>query len=94
MNEFFQCEVLIKSKWFETDRTIEIKSYDPNIHWNPKLYIQNVLNDCKETVNYKVKSSENGVLITEYKTIKAKFWERIELYDVCLESFIHLLILI
>ena len=87
MNEHFQCEVLVKSKWFETDRTIEIKNYDPNIHWNPNLYIQNVLSDSKETVKYKIKSSENGVLITEYKTIKAKFWERIELYDVGLEVF-------
>lgn len=80
MNEKFTCEVSIESSWLEPKT--DITAYDANKHWNPKLYIKNVLNDPKEQIKYDM-ALENSILkITETKTCKAQFWERLELYDV------------
>ena len=42
MNERFQAVVLIKAKWYESDK---ITDYDPKKYWNPKLYIENASYD-------------------------------------------------
>jgi hypothetical protein len=81
MNEKFTCEVLIESKWFDSD-CFGLTSYNADKHWNPNLYIQNALDNLKETVNYKITNSENGALITEIRIIRSEFWERLELNDV------------
>jgi len=81
MNDKFTCEVVIESKWYDNDRSIQTK-YDPSRHWNPKIYIQNILSDPKETTKYDITTDENGIMITETIRVKAQFWERIELHDV------------
>ena len=81
MNEKFTCEVLMESKWHDNDCS-GLTSYNPKEKWNPKLYIQNVLNEPKEIIYYDMKTNENGVLITETRIVKAQFWERLELNDV------------
>lgn len=80
MNEKFTAEILIESKWSDFDTTIV--DYNPNVNWNPKLYIQNVLNDPKETTKYEFEKEANCLKITEIKVVKAQFWERLELYNV------------
>jgi len=81
MNDKFTCEVVIESKWYDNDPSIQTK-YDPSRHWNPKIYIQNILSDPKETTKYDITTDENGIMITETIRVKAQFWERIELHEV------------
>ena len=38
IREIFRCNVIIKSTWIDDNR---IEQYDPQKHWNPKLYIEN-----------------------------------------------------
>ena len=80
MNEKYQAEFNIESKWIENDNTI-IK-YDPNKHWNPQLYIENALQLTKEQINYEIERKGDGTLwIIEKRNVKGIFWERLE-YDI------------
>ena len=51
MNEKFSAELRIESKWFDKDF---IQKYNPEQHWNPQLYIENVLQEPKEIVKYNI----------------------------------------
>ena len=80
MNEKYGAEVQIVSKWFEYDD--EIIEYDPNKHWNPKLYVENTLNNAKEQIKYEVVKNDDHYAITETRVVKSDFWERLELHNV------------
>lgn len=71
MNEKYSAEVIIESKWSDFDTSIV--DYDPLKHFNPKVFVQNVLNEPKETVRYEVEREVNCLKITEIKTVKGKF---------------------
>lgn len=84
MNEKYQAHVRIKSKWYHVDDGEELidDEYDPKRHWYPKLYIENALHDVKEELSYKVTRLEDGkILITETRSSRGSFWERIELQN-------------
>ena len=69
MNEKYVAEVIIECKWIDIDIYGE---YDPNKHWNPRLYIENALNLYHEKINYETKNLENGFEITEKRIAKGK----------------------
>lgn len=50
MTEKYTAEVHIQSKWDESN--LEITKYDPLVHWNPKLYVDNILTEMKQSVEY------------------------------------------
>ena len=52
INEKFNAEIYIESKWIETEN---IQSYDPEKNWNPQIYIENTLQEPKEKVKYSLK---------------------------------------
>jgi hypothetical protein len=77
MNEKYQAQVRIKSKWYHIDNAEDVSNYDPKKHWYPKLYIENALHDVKEEISYKVNKLENGrTMITETRVARGSFWER------------------
>jgi hypothetical protein len=45
MGEKYSAEVQIESKW--SDFNPQIVEYRPKEHWNPELYIQNILTELK-----------------------------------------------
>jgi len=53
MNEHFNAEMFIESKWIQTENITE---YSPQSHWNPKLYIENAINEPKEKIKYLVQT--------------------------------------
>ena len=68
MNERYQAEILIESRWLETEK---INEYDPKQwkHWNPRLFIENAFEDAKQLINYGI-SIENGrVIVTESRRV-------------------------
>lgn len=68
MNEKYQAEIFIEACWEEKSY---INKYDPAIHWNPMLYIENLLTEIKTTVDYSVDYDEYGnCIITESRNIK------------------------
>lgn len=76
LKETFQAAVVIESKWSTTESFVK---YEPSKHWNPMLYVDNAL-DVKETVFYEV-VEDNGLFrtVTEIRSIKGTFWERLDL---------------
>lgn len=68
MNEKFQAEIYIESKWTEKEF---IENYDPKINWNPCIYIDNAIQLAKEEINYYVTLlDDNSSTITEIRTVK------------------------
>lgn len=74
MNEKYQAEIHIESKWVENDT--DIVEYDPKKHWNPKLYIENAFQEPKEHVTYEISKENENTFITEIRHVKGVFWER------------------
>ena len=89
LNEKFNAELLIQAKWraAESEEHI-VNEYDPKVHWNPMLYIENAFSEPKESVRYEMTrdqaagGAERGLLtITEKRLVKGVFWERLELHN-------------
>ena len=72
LNEKFQAEVIIESKWMlnEEDKNdvYETEEYNPNKHWNPKLFVENVLS-VKENIVYEISEMYNNAYVTEIRTL-------------------------
>ena len=83
LNEKFLAEIRIESIWKETIH-YNMLEYKPEIHWNPKLYIQNLIDEHKEIVKYKINREQDYSIITEIRVIRGHFWERLELKNVIL----------
>jgi len=66
MNEKFQAEILIESKWNLDDLT----DYDPKLNWNTKLYVENALQDCKEQITYQHFIDDSCLTIIESRYLK------------------------
>lgn len=81
MNERFQAEVRIESKWVDNELNFgDEEAYDSKKHWNPKLHIENALQLTKEDITYNiVRDDEIGIVVTEVRLVKGFFWERLEL---------------
>ena len=82
MNEKYSAEVQITSRWHEYDH--DITEYDPSKYWNPKLFVENTLKVTQEQIKYEVSKEDDHSVITEIRTVKADFWERLELHNVIL----------
>ena len=72
MNEKYQAEVRIEARWIENQ---QINEYDRKKHWNPELYIENILQEQKEQTKYDVSrdSRNDSVIITEIRNVKGSF---------------------
>lgn len=82
VNEVFRATVLMKARWTDARR---INIYDPDIDWNPRLYIENgqtisTVNWVEET-RYELRHFDEYTEITEIRSITGDFWERMELHD-------------
>lgn len=71
MNEKYQAEVNIESRWI-TNEQLNGK-YDPNLHWNPKIYIENAFQEPKEAIKYEVGKDSlnlNNYVVIEKRNVK------------------------
>ena len=59
MNDKFNAEICIESKWIEEDNNIDIDNFNPKNYWNPGLFIENTLADPKEKTNYDIIKQSN-----------------------------------
>jgi hypothetical protein len=69
MNERFQAVFNIESRWIE-DQIID--KYDPEKHWNPKVYVENVFQDINEDIKYQIErvTNSNRTVVVEKRKIK------------------------
>ena len=79
MNEKYHADFSIESKWIERQELVG-DEYDPRRDWNPKLFIENLLSDPKEIINYKyIKQNDGNHVVVEKRFVRGQFWERLEL---------------
>ena len=52
-----------------------------NFNRYPKLFIENSLSDLKEDITYDAQPINGNTMITEIRTSRGKFWERMELQN-------------
>lgn len=94
LNEKFFAEILVESKWEEPRLSTEFdcsliyneekELNNAHNYWNPKVYIENALNDPKQTVHYKIKkeifeikdhnNNENNDDLNPAGNVRFKFW--------------------
>ena len=67
MNEKYHAEIRIESKWRESQNMTE---YDPNINWNPLLYIENSFKEPKQEIVYEITNFNDCSYITEVRRLK------------------------
>lgn len=76
IHERYYAEILIESNWIIYK---SIESVNPLIDWNPKLYIENSINEPKEETSFELKKFYDMTKVYEKRLIKGFFWERLEL---------------
>jgi hypothetical protein len=74
MNEKYQADVIIQSEWIGDS---DISVYDPKIHWNPELSIENQLSVTKESISYSVTEKPGVNVIRETRQVKGNYHESI-----------------
>ena len=58
MNEKFIAELNIEAKWTDEIPSMaddQTDLFDPDKHWNPRLFVENVLQEPKEKISYEMK---------------------------------------
>ena len=69
--EMFRAIVVIKSKW--TEHGLLIDNYDPEVHWNPQLFIENwkriPASTNIVTISYNVQKLDNSTVVIETREI-------------------------
>jgi hypothetical protein len=89
VNQRFQAEAIIESKWYDPSITSIHDTIDPNKIWKPELYIENAINDVKEDTRYRVVvggDSNSHLMVCEIRKVKGLFWEKLELENFPLDT--------
>ena len=87
VNQRFQAEAIVESKWQDPSIKSLNDTIDPNKIWKPELYIENAINDIKEDVRYRVVSDDqSNLMICEIRRLKGLFWEKLELENFPLDT--------
>ncbi|RNA10090.1 Gamma-aminobutyric acid receptor subunit gamma-3 [Brachionus plicatilis] len=67
LNEKYHAEVKIISKWKPLEN---FNRYDRNRYWNPELFIENALEEPKESIRYALVNEGNERYVVEKRRIK------------------------
>ena len=77
MNEKYQAEVFIISKWVDNSLKDQARIFDAKVDWHPQIYIENALQIAKEDVSYETKYfDDDNLWVVEKRNVKVTIWER------------------
>jgi hypothetical protein len=89
INQRFQAELLIESRWLHENQSLKLNSDDlssSKIEWTPEICIENAVNESKEEVSYKIyKDSKSQLIASEIRRVKGVFHENLELHNFPLD---------
>ena len=87
VNQRFQAEAIIESKWHDPSIKSLNDIIDANKIWRPELYIENAINDVKEDIRYRVITDDQGALYAcEIRKVRGVFFEKLELESFPLDT--------
>jgi hypothetical protein len=67
MGEKYDAEINFEATWTENEM---ITNYDPNVYWNPMIYVENLLIKHTSAITYSLRQSDEATIITEIHNIK------------------------
>jgi hypothetical protein len=67
MREKYDAEIRYEATWTEYEM---ITNYDPNVYWNPMIYVENLLIKHTSAITYSLRQSDEATIITEIHNIK------------------------
>jgi hypothetical protein len=69
MNEKFYAELTIEAQWKENKK---IERFNAENEWNPRLYVENIINEPKVVIKYFTEYEHPFTIITERRIVKGK----------------------
>ena len=73
IHETYRATVIIKARWHEPSK---IAFYDPEKHWNPRIYVENgqtiATVNWVEKISYNLNHLVNGTEVTETRRIEGR----------------------
>jgi hypothetical protein len=76
IKETFFAEITLTLAW-DVDQVID--HYDPKIHWNPNITIENSYGKLDVKTSYNIQNNGSKHMVIENREIKGLFWERMEI---------------
>jgi hypothetical protein len=63
-----------RSSWYDNE---VLEEYDPDVHWYPKLFVENAIYDkYYEDISFRTSKVDGKTMITETRVCKGYFWEK------------------
>ncbi|CAF0955531.1 unnamed protein product [Brachionus calyciflorus] len=90
----FSCEAFLEASWYDknlakqlsyTPENLNKIKYDERYHWNPHLYIQNLLSHQSQEIWYNVEKCSQGYKISEKRRFKGDFSQTFDLKNYPLD---------
>ncbi|RNA10666.1 gamma aminobutyric acid receptor subunit [Brachionus plicatilis] len=88
----FSCEAFLEASWYDKNIGKNSKFFDANKlkydekhHWNPHLYIQNLLSHQSQEIWYNVEQCSKGCKISERRRFKGEFSQTFQLKNYPLD---------
>ena len=89
INQKFQAEALIESKWIDPNIHSLSDSIEASEIWKPDIFIENAISDLKEDVTFKVLPAtdltSDSFMVCELRKVKGTFYEHLELENFPLD---------
>ena len=91
VKERFQADAYIESFW-EDESLDNVKTFDPQNHWEPEIFVSNAMGNLKTEVKYRIEKIDTKTRVYEMRQIKGFFWEKLELGDFPLGKYVYVLL--
>jgi hypothetical protein len=69
MNGKYYVDLSYQISWTENQ---VIETYDKDVHWNPKIYIENIFAKPEETIEYELSRDDLVTYVVEKRRLKVK----------------------
>jgi hypothetical protein len=86
INQRFQAEAFIESKWFDPNIKSLNEQIDTTKIWKPDIYVENAISDLKDELTHRVLPDKQKMyMICEIRKFKGTFYENLELENFPLD---------
>ena len=92
LNQRFQADVIIESRWYDPNIKNMNDSFDEKKIWKPELYIENGIKDVREETTYTIlpplesnDDEDSRFMMCELRKVTGFFYEHLELEDFPLD---------
>lgn len=86
----FSCEAFMEASWYDKSivkyaKEKPVIKYDEKVHWNPHLYIQNLVSHQSQEIWYNIEKTSKGYKVSERRRFKGEFSQTFDLRNFPLD---------